>query len=84
MIKEKKNLIKRRKNNPEFDQSINSRIDEIDQKIMSRVNGNDQNLLRVFFRTCKEMLDPHVFARIEDVASTRHHQYINSRPRSHK
>lgn len=71
LIKSKKDLIKRRSNDPALDLAINSQIEKIEAMIMSRVNKNDQNLLRVFYKTAKEMLEPSVFNKLEDVASTR-------------
>lgn len=75
MIKERKDLIKRRAACPELKEIIDSQVDVINQKLMSRVNKNDQNFLRVFYKTAKEILDPDVSDRIENVASTRRHHH---------
>lgn len=83
MIKEKKQLIRKRQADHSLNDAINQQIDMLEEKMMARVSKSDQNLMRVFYRTAKEMLAPDVFTRIEDVASTRHHQYKSQNPKSH-
>lgn len=78
LVHKKKALIKRRESNPSLEMAINAEIELIEKKIMSRVNKSDQNFYRVFFKTAKEYLPPHVFAKIEGVASTRQHQHQSS------
>ena len=78
LVHQKKALIKRRESNPSLEMAINAELDLIEQKIMSRVNKSDQNFLRVFYKTAKEHLPSHVFAKIEGVASTRRHQHQSS------
>lgn len=73
LIKSKKDLIKKRKNDPALDLAINAQLEQIESMIWSRVNKSDQNLFRVFYKTAKEMLEPGVFNQLEGVAGTRQH-----------
>lgn len=81
LIKAKKDLIKRRSNNPLLDAAINAQLERVEQKITSKVNRSDQNYFRTFYKQARESLPEDVFNRIEGVASTRQHVNQSSGPR---
>ena len=82
LTKAKKDLIKRRSNNPLLDAAINAQLERIEQQIASRVNRSDQNYFRTFYKQAKEDLPEDVFNKLEGVASTRQHFHQSSHTRS--
>lgn len=82
LTKAKKDLIKRRSNNPLLDAAINAQLERVEQQIASRVNRSDQKLFPHLLQGAKEDLPEDVFNKPEGVASTRQHFHQSSHTRS--
>lgn len=69
----KKQIVSQLKDNidPEINQDLQRRLDEISRRIDQKTNRHDQNFFRTFYRMAKEGLPAAVFDRLEDITHTR-------------
>ncbi|WP_394661420.1 hypothetical protein [uncultured Acinetobacter sp.] len=68
----KKQIVSQLKDtDPEINQDLQRRLDEISRRIDQKTNRHDQNFFRTFYRMAKEGLPAAVFDRLEDITHTR-------------
>lgn len=75
LIHQKKKLIRKRENHPELAQALNANLADLDNKIAARLNTADNRYCNNFVKIAKNELSPEVFARLEQIASTRTQQH---------
>lgn len=77
LVKQKKDLIKRRNASPDAAE-LDQALEKIELELLARIKKNDQTFRGTFLKVAQEELDPDVFDRILNVASTRQHNYATS------
>ena len=71
LLLKKKQLLR----SPVITSDIQNELAKVNHQIDKKTDQSDQNFFRTFYKTAKEQLPNDEFLKVEDIASTRTHDY---------